>query len=157
MKYLKKYNESSDNIEQVINDIKQTIEDIFLDLKDDGYGLHIRNKEVINDHNTWGGDVYKIPFVVSLEKIQTDGRYSDTPFIFSEVIDEFDRMFDYVSTLGDAVTDSVSALLNNPNEHKDFNQYRYNNWSCYKDKLRKEYGLATLVRYVTIRFTLTIS
>ena len=61
-----------------------------------------------------------------------------------------------MNVYGDVVTNKVGVLINNPNDHKSFNQYRYNNWGSFKDKLRKEHGLATLVRYVTINFTVSI-
>jgi hypothetical protein len=111
-----------------------------------------------DSHTDFGSPIEKVTYIVSLEKLESNGisGVDNSPFIFSDIIDNFDRMYDYMNVYGDVVTNLVGALLNNPNEHKKFNR-RYKNWGSFKDKLRSEYGLATLVRYVTINFTVSIS
>jgi hypothetical protein len=162
MKHLKKFNESSDGIKQTSLNLQQTIKDIFLDLTDDGYKISMREVESSDSHSNFGSPQHKITLIVTLERVESDYENSlgrtvgNIPFIFSECIDNFDRVYDYASSYGDVVTNQVGVLINNPNEHKEFNKYRYNNWGSFKEKLRKEYGLDTLVRFVTLNFTVIL-
>ena len=181
MKYLKKFNESS-NLEQTSLNLKQTILDIFLDLTDDGYKISIQtpksptqveSSRVNKLHPNYGD---KITLIISLEKVESNyenilGRtFSNVPFIFSECIDNFDRVYDYASSYGDVVTNQVGALLNNivdvitPISHSVFSYgpnhpsrtIKDNNWGSFKDKLINEYGLDTLVRFLTINLTIVL-
>lgn len=175
MKYLKKFNESS-NLEQTSLNLQQTIQDIFLDLTDDGYKISIQtpksptqveSSRVNKLHPNYGD---KITLIITLEKVESNyenslGRTVDNvPFIFSECIDNFDRVYDYASSYGDVVTNQIGALLNNI---VDAHTKRYgpnhpsrtikdNNWGSFKDKLRNEYGLDTLVRFLTVNLTIVL-
>jgi len=90
MKYLKRFNESVDGI----NEIKQIIKDILLPISDMGYEIDVTNDVVINGELT--GLIIR---VVS---------YTDPPLKMNdEVKDEFIRMNDYLESLG---INSVEAL-----------------------------------------------
>jgi hypothetical protein len=86
MKYLKKFNESVDNIDE----IKQTIEDILLPISDMGYQINVTN-------------------YVNYEEVQIRVvGYTDTPLkVSDEVKDEFIRMKEYLESLG---INSIKAL-----------------------------------------------
>ena len=86
MKYLKRFNESVDNIDE----IKQTIEDILLPISDMGYQINVTN-------------------YVNYEEVQIRVvGYTDTPLKMNdEVKDEFIRMKEYLESLG---INSVKAL-----------------------------------------------
>ena len=181
MKHLKKFNESS-NLEQTSLNLQQTIQDIFLDLTDDGYKISIQtpksptqveSSRVNKLHPNYGD---KITLIITLEKVESNyenslGRTVDNvPFIFSECIDNFDRVYDYASSYGDVVTNQVGALLNNivdvithakrygPNHPSRTIQYYDEDadWGSFKDKLRNEYGLDTLVRFLTVNLTIAL-
>ena len=176
MKHLKKFNESS-NLEQTSLNLQQTIQDIFLDLIDDGYKISIQtpksptqveSSRVNKLHPNYGD---KITLIITLEKVESNyenslGRTVDNvPFIFSECIDNFDRVYDYASSYGDVVTNQVGALLKrlDPNHESNLEKLSRNrrgffgyNWGSFKDKLRNEYGLDTLVRFLTVNLTITL-
>ena len=88
MKYLKRFNESVDNIDE----IKQTIEDILLPISDMGYQINVTN------YVDYGEEYLQIRVV----------GYIDTPLkVSDEVKDEFIRMKEYLESLG---INSVKAL-----------------------------------------------
>jgi len=88
MKYLKRFNESVDNIDE----IKQTIEDILLPISDMGYQINVTN------YVDYGEEYLQIRVV----------GYTDASLKMSdEVKDEFIRMKEYLESLG---INSVKAL-----------------------------------------------
>jgi hypothetical protein len=90
MKYLKRFNESVDNIDE----IKQTIKDILLPISDMGYEISITEDPTYFIRT---GKFY----------IRVVG-YTDTPLkVSDEVKDEFIRMKEYLESLG---INSVKAL-----------------------------------------------
>jgi hypothetical protein len=90
MKYLKRFNESVDNIDE----IKQTIKDILLPISDMGYDISITEDPTYFIRT---GKFY----------IRVVG-YTDTPLkVSDEVKDEFIRMKEYLESLG---INSVKAL-----------------------------------------------
>lgn len=106
MKYLKKFNESVENIS---DDIKQTIKDILLPISDMGYEISV-------DEDNKDGFPQLIIRVV---------RYTDPPLIMNdEVKEEFIRMVDYLQSEG---YDSIKALYvregSNYRFEEDFNEF----------------------------------
>jgi hypothetical protein len=88
--YLKRFNESVDNIDE----IKQTIKDILLPISDMGYEI------IITEDPTYFAQTGKFYIRVV--------TYTDTPLtVTDEVKDEFIRMKEYLESLG---INSVKAL-----------------------------------------------
>ena len=104
MKYLKRFNESVDNIEE----IKQTIKDILLPISDMGYDISITEDPT---YFTRTGKFYI--------RVVT---YTDDPLTMNdEVKDEFIRMKEYLESLG---INSVKALY--IPESASYHDYDYN-------------------------------
>jgi hypothetical protein len=94
MKYLKRFNESVDNIDE----IKQTIKDILLPISDMGYEISITEDPTYFKNSSVRTGKFYIRVV----------GYIDTPLkVSDEVKDEFIRMKDYLESLG---INSVKAL-----------------------------------------------
>jgi hypothetical protein len=90
MKYLKRFNESVDNIDE----IKQTIKDILLPISDMGYDISITEDPTY--------------FIRTGKFYIRVVDYTDTPLkVSDEVKDEFIRMKEYLESLG---INSVKAL-----------------------------------------------
>jgi hypothetical protein len=109
--YLKRFNESVDNIDE----IKQTIKDILLPISDMGYEVSVSEK--IFDFLTLIKGLTGIIIRVV--------RYTDPPLIMNdEVKDEFIRMVDYLESLG---INSVKAIYvregSNYRFEEDFNEF----------------------------------
>ena len=106
MKYLKRFNESVENIS---DDVKQTIKDILLPISDMGYEISV-------DEDNKDGFPQLIIRVV---------RYTDPSLIMNdEVKEEFIRMVDYLQSEG---YDSIKALYvregSNYRFEEDFNEF----------------------------------
>jgi hypothetical protein len=105
--YLKRFNESVDNIDE----IKQTIKDILLPISDMGYEISVTDDVDFNGELT--GIIIRVV------------RYTDPPLIMNdEVKDEFIRMVDYLESLG---INSVKAIYvregSNYRFEEDFNEF----------------------------------
>ncbi len=147
MRYLKTYKifEAIDNIED--------IEDIFHELRDEGYYVKIfphrqtkQNGSVltyrieINKHhnNEYGYD-------------EDNNFQFEKPFIFSEIIDVVDRS---LSIIGDSYIVTCDVELYNPYEDKKFNRVfkdRAITWDELNKEMRQDFGLATLVNSLELK------
>jgi len=97
MKYLKRFNESVDELN--IEDVIETIRDILLPITDMGYEISITNSRNIED------STYFIRTGKFYIRVVT---YTDDPLTMNdEVKDEFIRMKEYLESLG---INSVKAL-----------------------------------------------
>ena len=93
MKYLRRFNESVDNIKSNIDEIKQTIKDILLPISDMGYEISVINDM---DYNELTGIIIRVvSYVDPILKMD------------DEVKDEFIRMKEYLESLS---VKSIEAL-----------------------------------------------
>ena len=120
MKHLRKYNESNDNLK----DIVQELEDIALELKDIGFTVVINsnlNREYI-----------KINHIQIYTEITTD-IWEESKYDFSEIRETYERMVRYMETVGwkleefwywDSEEDNIVSYKNIPNEEfEDINSF----------------------------------
>jgi hypothetical protein len=143
MNHLKTYKLFESNIDD--------INDIFMELRDDGYNIRINRKK--------GDGVYSIIITKTDDKYgyDNDGNFNyEKPFIFSEILDDIDR---FLSTGNIEISCSDFTLYN---KYEDRNLVRLlkspkslsgvvsYSWVDFISILRKEFGLATLFNSIEL-------